>query len=313
MVADLKFRVMGCQARVVVNGADPAGLAAYAVDRLEELESRWSRFRADSEVSALNRGSGEVAIVSPDTYILIDHAIKAWDATQGLFDPTMLNDPVSHGYDRSHAHLAQPEQPASWLRADGELRTTRLGRCGEIDLFPDLCGVRLPAGTGLDPGGIGKGLGADMVASELMGRGAKGALVDLGGDIRVIGEHPDGGALWTILVDDPCGLGHDSFRIGFSDGGIATSSQLLRRWSTRDGDKHHLLDPQTGDPAMTPVAAAVAATGAAWWAEVLAKAAIIAGFDRAERLVRSNHAAGALFGFDDGVVDIDLLTHAEID
>src|SRR6185503_17312209 len=63
-------------------------------------------------------------------------------------------------------------------------------------------GVRLPHGCGFDPGGVGKGLAADKVVADLIGAGAAGACVNLGGDLRVAGRAPAGGD-WTIGVEDP--------------------------------------------------------------------------------------------------------------
>ena len=65
MPADLVFAVMGCTAHVVVVADDPAPLLAQARERLADLEARWSRFRADSEISALNAAAGRPALVSP--------------------------------------------------------------------------------------------------------------------------------------------------------------------------------------------------------------------------------------------------------
>src|SRR2546428_658254 len=62
--------------------------------------------------------------------------------------------------------------------------------------------VRLPVGTGFDPGGIGKGLAADSVVDELRADGAAGVCVNIGGDVRVEGDSPSGEA-WTVAVEHP--------------------------------------------------------------------------------------------------------------
>ncbi len=312
---DVTFHVMGNRARVVVTGPDADRLAVWAQRRLEGLEARWSRFLPDSEICALNRAGGVPTIVSADTFTLIHHAVEAWSATGGWFDPTMLGELVAEGYDRSHGFLPPPVGGPSALgsaptapSAVGSGR--RWSRCGDIALEPGVNLVALPAGVAFDPGGIGKGLAADMVATELMVRGAEGAMVELGGDLRIIGEHPDGGPTWTVAIDDPAQRGRDLFRFGFADGGVATSSQLQRRWTTGQGDRHHLLDPTTGAPSASTVGTVVVATGAAWWAEVLAKAALLAGLDGGEQLLRDKQAAGTLFGLDGDAHDVGLLAQA---
>ncbi len=332
MHSDLSFKAMGCQSRVVVNGADHEGLATWAVDRIAQLESMWSRFRPDSEISALNRNPGQMTSVSPETFALIERAIEAWEVTGRRFDPTMLTELVEHGYDRTHTELAPPKaaswqpvggapsagptglsrlRPASDLLAESEVGPRPESRAGEIVLVPALPAVMLPEGVSIDPGGIGKGLAADIVASELVEQGADGALVDLGGDLRVIGEHPDGGSAWPVIVD-PEVPGIEGYQVGLADGGIATSSQLGRRWSTETGDRHHLLDPRDGKPSASPAAAVVVAGGAAWQAEVVAKAALLAGFEAGCRLITDNGSVGLLLGFDGTTHDAGLLNAAAL-
>ncbi|MEZ5409694.1 MAG: FAD:protein FMN transferase [Acidimicrobiales bacterium] len=308
---DVTFHVMGNRARVVVTGPDADKLTVWAQRRLEGLEARWSRFLPDSEICALNRAGGVPTIVSADTFTLIHHAVEAWSATDGWFDPTMLGELVAEGYDRSYGRLPPadatvPPLPAPEASGPGQ----RWSRCGDISLEAGVNLVALPPGVAFDPGGIGKGLAADMVATELMMRGAEGAMVELGGDLRVTGEHPDGGPTWAVAIDDPAQRGRDLFRFGFADGGVATSSQLQRRWSTGQGDRHHLLDPTTGAPSVSAVGTVVVATGAAWWAEVLAKSALLAGFEAGERLLRAHQAAGTLFGLDGAAHDAGLLAQA---
>ena len=61
--------------------------------------------------------------------------------------------------------------------------------------------MTLPPGVGFDPGGIGKGLAADLVVDLLLDGGAAGACVDLGGDGRMAGEPPTGG--WRVGIGNP--------------------------------------------------------------------------------------------------------------
>ena len=135
--------------------------------------------------------------------------------------------------------------------------------------------VTLSPGTGFDPGGIGKGLAADILVTELRAAGADGALVSLGGDVRVAGVAPEGGG-WTVGVAHPWD-GVDLAPLGVADGAVATSSVLRRRWERGGELRHHLIDPRTGRPSDTRLvqATVVAATG--WQAEVLAKAVLING------------------------------------
>jgi thiamine biosynthesis lipoprotein len=125
----------------------------------------------------------------------------------------------------------------------------------------------------LDPGGIGKGLAADIVAEAVHAAGALGALVDLGGDIRVAGRGPADGE-WIIEIDAPEAR---TVRLAVHDVGIATSSTLGRRWRAHGGMHHHLLDPRSGLPIDGAFTTATAVAPVAWLAEAATKAALVRG------------------------------------
>jgi len=266
---------MGTDASVTVHGGsiDPAALFV----RLQGLERRWSRFRPDSEISRLNRNRGEITIVSPDTFALVEHLVAAWRLTGGRFDPTMLDDIVDLGYDRTYRDLEPHDRSPidSACPRAGQTRTV-----GEVDLLAPIRGVVLGA-AGLDPGGLGKGFAADLVADRAMDAGASGVLVDVGGDIRVRGTAPDGEP-WRIAVaappppdgpiDEP--FPGEPFVVELGDGAMATSSVLTRTWTVNGEHRHHLLDPATGMP-VDGVTSATVLAGTGWWAEAMTKAVMV--------------------------------------
>jgi thiamine biosynthesis lipoprotein len=255
---------MGTSAHVVVVGGRRR-LVARARRRIEALEARWSRFRPASEVSELNRRAGEAVRVSGDTRRLVELAVEGWRLSGGAFDPTVLGPVIRSGYDRSFDQLGpSPTSVATDLD---------LGAAG-IEVDGDT--VRIPAGTGFDPGGIGKGLAADLVCEELLGAGAEGACVNLGGDVRLSGSGPDGHG-WTVAVEHEWAAAPLAL-LGLADGAVATSTTLRRRWRSPDGvARHHLIDPQTGRPSDTDVNSATVVAASAWAAEVLAKAVLLRG------------------------------------
>ncbi len=111
--AERRATLMGTEAHVIVVGDDAAHLADVAIARLQRLEARWSRFLPDSEISRLNNSPGVPVLVTPETFRLIDHALAAWQLTDGAFDPTILADLRAEGYDRSFELLdaADPSAP----------------------------------------------------------------------------------------------------------------------------------------------------------------------------------------------------------
>ena len=277
MAAELRFAAMGTEAHVVVTGG-PGGLAERARARVAEIEARWSRFRPDSELSRLNRRQGRVVVVSDDTFALVDRAVAAWRLTGGAYDPTVLPALRAAGYDRDFAALAGPTAGAGdGGRASATCAPGPAPGCGAIELLPRLRAVVLPPGVELDPGGIGKGLAADLVTAELLEAGARGALVNLGGDVRVRGEAPAGG-MWPIAVADPLDPARDLLVLGLDDGAVATSSRLRRRWTLGSVERHHLLDPRTGEPVETRLVAVTVVAGEGWWAEAATKQAFLTGW-----------------------------------
>lgn len=268
-VHETRFAAMGTDAHlVVVDG--PERLLGLAAGRIRELEQRWSRFRPESELSRLNGATGRPTLVSADTFALISAAVEAWRATGGRFDPTVGPALIAHGYDRDFRLLADRVAPVG---SSGPAPTP-----SDVDLVPALPGVTLPVGVTIDPGGIGKGLAADLTARTLAEAGAGGALVNLGGDLRAVGRAPDDEG-WVVSIPDPLQPDHELARLSFAEGAVATSSTLRRRWATDDGPAHHLIDPATGRPAEVEVVAATVVAAEAWWAEALATLLLLSGPD----------------------------------
>lgn len=280
------FSAMGTEVQLVSVGAEDPALLEEASSLIASLEAQWSRFRADSELSRLNAAAGQPVSVDADTFALVEAAVEAWRLTGGRFDPTVLGALAAAGYDRSF-ELVERDSPGVAGRSPG------VPGCAGIALQPHTGLVLLPPGVGLDLGGIAKGHTADRAVATLLAAGAAGALANLGGDVRVAGVGP-GGAAWTVAIDDPNAPGRDLGVLTLADGAVATSSRTRHCWKRGGRRFHHLIDPATGSPADRGVDAAVVVAGHALWAEVLAKAALIAGPDEGAALIGRFGATGVL-------------------
>jgi FAD:protein FMN transferase len=290
MRAEATFAVMGATADVTIVGGGRV-LLEVARGRLTDLERRWSRFIPTSEVSRLNRADGLPTRVSSETRLLVRRALEGHVVTGGSFDPTLLGAVLRAGYVESFDRLGRRPR-----RFDSALLTG----AHRIEVDEEAGTVRIPVGVGFDPGGVGKGLAADLVAEELLGLGARGVCVNVGGDLRVLGAPPDGDA-WRVAIENPWDRTAPFAQLRLLDGAVATSSRLHRRWVRDDGvEQHHLVDPATGESARSPVLTATAVASEGWKAEVLSKTAFLdaaEGFDLIETL-----GAAALVVVPDGVL-----------
>ena len=290
--------VMGTRAHVVVV-APELGLADVlghtAVARLVALERTWSRFLPDSELSRVNANAGTPVRVSADVELLIERAVQAWDRTDGRFDPTVLPALIAAGYDRDFRELPKgTDLPISAASAAG----IPAPGCSGIRIVNHH--VTLPRGTAIDPGGIGKGLAADLAIELVMAAGATGACVNVGGDLRLAGHAPKGGP-WSVAIEHPLESGRTIGRVELSDGALVSSWRTRRSWGGPNARRHHLIDPTTGTSAWSGLAGVTVTAPEAWWAEALATAIFLAGPDDAPALARRT-GAGAILVRDDGSV-----------
>ena len=148
----------------------------------------------------------------------------------------------------------------------------------------------LPVGTTIDPGGIGKGLAADIVTGELVAARALGAMVEIGGDLCVAGIGPYAMSGWVIEVDPGVTTGITS--VALSAGGVAMSTSRLRTWTVDGRTRHHLVDPQTLDCSDSDSVSCTVIAGTAAWAEAFTKTAFALSPADGDRRVRSPRSGG---------------------
>ena len=129
--------------------------------------------------------------------------------------------------------------------------------------------------TAIDLGGIGKGFAADIVAEELIEAGATGALVNVGGDLVVLG-HPSDDTSWYVGIEDPRRPPQHIARLRLLTGGLATSGTTIRKWTQADGTAaHHLIDPDRAAPSVAGIVTATVIAADAATAEAFATAAMM--------------------------------------
>lgn len=259
-----RFRAMGSDVHLLV----PDRRAADAARAVERLFSSWeevlSRFRPESELCRLNALAGAPVTVGPILLDAAEASLEAARATGGLFDPTLGHELVRLGYDRSFEEIGDAPAATERARGGGGWRGMVVDRSAGV--------VALPSGSGLDLGGIAKGMAVDASLELLASLEIETALVSAGGDLAVLGL-PSGRRAWGVRVgsdpEDPV--------VPLARGALATSGTARRRWRRGGLERHHLVDPTTGEPAASGLRRVTVAGGTCRVAEVGATAAFVAG------------------------------------
>lgn len=264
----LNFQAMHCEITAVIDRDEYR--AAEQIAQVPIWFAKWenclSRFLPDSELCRLNRSQGVPFAAGEVLWETVQTALYAAQWTEGLVTPTVLGALETIGYDRSFETIG----------ARGKTGQITLpipvGNWREIVCDLNLKTICLPANSRLDLGGIAKGWAAGEAARRLSVYGP--ALVDAGGDIAVSGPRLDGSP-WPIGVADSSGFIVETLML--TGGAVATSGRDYRFWKQDSTDQHHILDPRTGQPAMTDVVTATVIAPSTWEAEAAAKVVLILG------------------------------------
>jgi len=254
------FFTMGTVANIVLVGGTEDMLDDL-VRSADFLQSLWSRFLADSDITRLNNAEGTAVTVNPLTAKLVSEMLAARTLTDGEYDPTILPRLVAGGYAASRVNPSN----ITVLPASARWPVDTLGTTIQDNV------VTLPIGVTLDSGGIGKGIAADILATMALERGALGILAEIGGDIRIGGTPPDG-SHWRIDIEDPYVESRSIARVNLVDGAVATSSTLKRTWDNDGHSANHLINVHTGQSMATNVVTVSVIAVSAGIAEVITKA-----------------------------------------
>jgi thiamine biosynthesis lipoprotein len=277
-----EFRAMGTSISVLL----PRQRRVQGLQIVQTLFSQWeerlSRFLPDSELSQLNQRTGQPVVVSELFYQVLTAALEAAQATQGVYDPTLHDQLVKLGYDRTFEEIAALQYEKFSVVMPG-------GHWREIQINHRKREVTLPEGVRLDFGGIAKGMAVDAALTHLRRRGITQAMVNAGGDLGVLGQPPDA-AVWSLAVQ-----GRETFwTIPLAQGAMATSGIDKRRWQQGPTLRHHLLDPRTGLPTQGDLWSVTVVANYCEQAEIAAKVAFILGARQGAAFLRRHNLAGLL-------------------
>ncbi|MDZ4297559.1 MAG: FAD:protein FMN transferase [Moraxellaceae bacterium] len=234
------FQAMGgpCSVQICANDVVSANAALAAAEaEVRRIECKYSRYRDDSVVARINAaaGSGRAVSIDMETAQLLAIAERLYEQSDGRFDIT--SGVLRRVWNFQSAHpppttaVAEMLALIGWQHVHWSTEHVQLG---------------LP-GMELDFGGIGKEYAADRAAAVLMAHGTRHGFVELGGDISVVGPHPDGSP-WLIGIHHPREPGKVLASIPLAQGGLATSGDYERCIVTPERRYSHILDARNGWP-----------------------------------------------------------------
>ncbi len=240
---------MGCPCTLHVEApAASVAQAAHAAVLAEcaRLDRKYSHYRDDSLLAGIAASAGAGIEVDEETADLLDFAAVLHAQSGGLFDITA--GALTRLWDAQDGRLPDKGDVVAALARTG-WQHVKWAR-------PHLR-VAVP-GMRLDLGGIVKEYAADRCARLCRDAGIVSGVVDLGGDLALIGPHRDGSP-WVVGIKAPRASGHAAARIELPHGGLATSGDYERALIV-DGRRYsHIVDPRSGEPVQSFASVSVVA------------------------------------------------------
>lgn len=263
---------------------------------LDQVDAIMSTWKQDSELSRLNQApdQSDWTVLSQSLFEVIQRAQEIAEMTDGAFDITI--GPVVNLW--GFGPDARPVDVPSQAELEAMLAVTGY-RYLELDTAT--LAIRSEKPQYIDLSGIAKGYGVDLVARYLDSEGVGAYLVEIGGEVRVNGRKPGGGA-WRLAIEEPSEQARQVNKIVAMDQQAMATSGDYRNYYESDGQRYsHTIDPSTGRPVTNKLASVTVITEDSMTADALATAFTVMGYERAASLAaRENIAAYFIVRGDDG-------------
>ena len=221
---------------------------AQVFDMLTEFEKKVSMHIPSSEISKINAGAGVSVIkVSPEVYELVKRSRELSLKSKGKFDITIGPLVKAWGITTDSPRVPDEEEIKKLVKRVGASKITLHDKNVTLYLSDPYMEI--------DLGGVAKGYACDLVREKYKKLGLTDGMISLGGNIYSFGKKADGTA-YTIGLRDPYGAAEDTYgNIAAPDKVIATTGGY-ERYFEQDGKKYiHVLDPKTGYPVESDLAA----------------------------------------------------------
>jgi FAD:protein FMN transferase len=293
MLHRYSFRAMGGEMLAILE--DDTNSPPSILDRVplwfEEWEQTLSRFRPSSELSQLNGTFDQPVEVSDTLWEVFQYSLSAEVITNGLVTPTIFDAILQAGYVQNFDDLPRHQNHLG-LQVSSVVNPLSMVTWNERS--QTIC---LPYGVHLDFGGVAKGWAAHQAVERLKGNGS--VLMNAAGDIALSGPRADGEA-WRIGVKNPFLPESDFEVLKLKCCGVATSGKDRRHWNQNGRFRHHIINPNTGQPAETNVLTATIVAPTVMEAEAAAKAVLILGGEEGLKWIESDPLLAGIIVLEDG-------------
>lgn len=252
-------------------------LANESIEMCYEYEELFSSTISTSDISKINDAGGKSVNVNEKTAELINKSLHYSEISDGLFDISVES--VTKLWDfHEGANNIPNEDIISQAQKHVNYKNIHVADNKTVTLSD--------ADAQIEAGGLAKGYIADKIAEYLLKQNVHGALINMGGDLRVIGCPSDKNS-FSIGINDPSSSGTPLFPIYITDASVATSGTYERSFTVGDKLYHHILDPKTGYPCNTDLVQATVITDSSIKADALATICILKGCEDAQSLIES--------------------------
>ena len=290
--AHTSWSVMGTFCTVTVRQAEAARLEAFTDDTrrvMQDVNDRLTVYSTESELWAVNQNAGVKPVpVSALTHKALELSLRYSELTGGAFDPTVGSLVKMWGFNAGKA----PDQPLD----DAVIRPVLQGiGYRRLQLADRTAFLESPRAS-LDLGGIAKGYAVDLCIERFSEseKAPRGLMVDLGGNIRVLGESRKGHP-WRIGVRNPFDLEDVLGVLTLTNGMAVATSGNYERFVTIGGRRYaHIIDPRTGRP-VEGMAGVTVIAQTATETDAMSTGLFVMGMERAGDVLRELPGCGALF------------------
>jgi len=283
---------LGTIAHFSAFGRDAEKAIDHAVKRLNEIDDKFSVFKPGSEISEINAEAGKDPInISEDTFFLLDKAVEYSRLLEGTFDPTIRPLVDLWGIGSKKERIPTEREIAEKLRLVN-YRDLELGTVEKTARLKN-------KGQSIDMGGIAKGYAADVIRDIFKGFNIESALIDLGGNIIVLGGKPDG-TPWNVGIQDPFRTRGEHIGIlKLVNKSIVTSGSYEKFFFKDEKMFHHIIDPGTGYPAKSRIVSATIISDDSLDGDGLSTGVYIMGVEKSMQLIESFTGIDAIFVTED--------------